>query len=150
VATDYHIRKATVSDVPALFHHRVGMFTDMGMQFDHRALSAFVPGPATRSRVSCITAGSPGRRTERRRRRQVTLLPWPPAWDLGGRLAFVYNVYTEHAHRRRGIAWRLMEALHAWCRANGIEVVALHASDDGRPLYEKMGYQAANEMRLQL
>ena len=58
----------------------------------------------------------------------------------GDRLAFVYNVYTEAAHRRRGLARRLMDAMHAWCRANGVGSMALNASRDGQPLYRSMGY----------
>jgi GNAT superfamily N-acetyltransferase len=74
----------------------------------------------------------------------LTILPWPPGpRDRSGRLAFVYNVYTERAHRRRGLARRLMETIEDWCRAQGIGQVALQASDEGRPLYESLGYRTA-------
>ena len=74
----------------------------------------------------------------------ITVLPWPPGPQfVGGRIAFVYNVYTEHAHRRRGLARLLMATIHSWCRANGLRKVFLNASDDGRPLYEALGYKAA-------
>ena len=43
-----------------------------------------------------------------------------------------------------------MEHLLAWCRGEGIEVVELHASDEGRPLYESLGFIQTNEMRLTL
>jgi GNAT superfamily N-acetyltransferase len=59
---------------------------------------------------------------------------------MGDRLAFVYNVYTEPAHRRRGLARLIMDAIHAWCRDAGVASVALNASRDGLPLYEAMGY----------
>ena len=53
----------------------------------------------------------------------ITILPWPPGPRYrGDRLAFVYNVYTEPAHRRRGLARMVMEAIHAWCRDAGIYV----------------------------
>ena len=71
----------------------------------------------------------------------ITVLPWPPGPRyVGARLAFVYNVYTEPAHRRRGLARLIMDTIHAWCRANGIASMALNASRDGQPLYEAMGY----------
>ena len=71
----------------------------------------------------------------------ITVVPWPPGPNYAGhRLAFVYNVYTEAAHRRRGLARRLMDAIHAWCRANGVTSMALNASRDGMPLYRSMGY----------
>jgi len=78
------------------------------------------------------------------------LLPRPhPA---GGRLlrgpqALVMNVFTERAWRRRGVAEALMREVLRWCRANGVESVVLHASEDGRPLYRKLGFTPTNEMR---
>jgi GNAT superfamily N-acetyltransferase len=59
---------------------------------------------------------------------------------MGNRLAFVYNVYTEPAHRRRGLARLVMDAIHAWCAEAGVTSMALNASTDGQPLYEAMGY----------
>jgi hypothetical protein len=41
-----------------------------------------------------------------------------------------------------------MDAILDWCRANSLDVVVLHASKDGRPLYDSMGFTATNEMRL--
>jgi len=71
----------------------------------------------------------------------ITVVPWPPGPRYpGDRLAFVYNVYTEPAHRRRGLARVVMDGIHAWCRANGVTSVALNASRDGQPLYEALGY----------
>jgi len=64
--------------------------------------------------------------------------------------ATVLNVYTERSHRRRGIARQLMQVVIAWCRGAGLAVVQLHASDDGRPLYESLGFRPTNEMRLLL
>jgi GNAT superfamily N-acetyltransferase len=73
----------------------------------------------------------------------VTIIPWPPGPRyLGDRLAFVYNVYTEPPHRHRGIARMVMDAIHAWCRQQGISSIALNASESGRSLYDSMGYQA--------
>jgi GNAT superfamily N-acetyltransferase len=62
----------------------------------------------------------------------------------------ILNMYVEREHRRRGIARALMEKMIAWCRENGFVSVGLHASDEGRPLYEQLGFEATNEMRLKL
>ena len=59
-------------------------------------------------------------------------------------------MYTEPEHRRRGLARMIMMALLELCRESGWAVVHLHASSDGRPLYESLGFQAANEMILKL
>src|SRR5258705_13231898 len=72
----------------------------------------------------------------------ITIIPWPPGPRYAGdRLAFVYNVYTEPAHRRRGLARLIMDVIHAWCHLEGIGLVGLNASSQARPLYESMGYQ---------
>ncbi len=62
--------------------------------------------------------------------------------------ALIVNVFTEPEWRRRGIARRLMERIIAWCREQRIESVVLHASEDGRALYEQLGFIQTNEMRL--
>ena len=70
--------------------------------------------------------------------------------DPEPRRAWIVNMYTEPPHRRRGLARRLMEAMLAWCRDRGMRSLYLHASDEGRPLYEGLGFQPTNEMRIAL
>ena len=147
--SDYRVRVATPADVDALVHHRVGMFSDMGVPIDEAALGrafgpwvdaalqsgiyrAWVVDDHSGGGVSIVAGGG------------ITVLPWPPGPRyLSDRLAFVYNVYTEPPHRRRGIALLIMNAIHDWCRLNGIKSIALNASDEGRPLYEAMGYRVS-------
>ncbi len=62
--------------------------------------------------------------------------------------ALVMNVYTEIGCRRQGLARRMMLHLQDYCHAENITRVVLHASDEGRPLYENLGYVLTNEMRL--
>jgi GNAT superfamily N-acetyltransferase len=142
----YTVREATLADSDALVHHRIAMFTDMGVPLDAVALDrAFRVWLAETMRSGAYRAwvvededgaivGGGG----------MTILPWPPGPRyMGNRLAFVYNVYVEHAHRRRGLARRIMDAIHAFCRGNQIVSVALNASQDGVPLYQAMGYVEA-------
>jgi GNAT superfamily N-acetyltransferase len=79
------------------------------------------------------------------------LMDWPPH-VLGGssRRGNIVNVYTETAHRRRGLARLLLNTALEWCRANRVDVVILHASKEGRHLYESVGFEPTNEMRLVL
>jgi len=71
--------------------------------------------------------------------------------DLGLRQeAYVVNVDTEPAHRRRGISRRLMEEVIEWSRSHGLTRITLHASVHGRPMYESLGFTPTNEMRLLL
>ena len=130
----YRVREATLDDAGALVHHRVGMFTDMGVSFDAWLRDVMPAGTyrawLVESEDGAVVAGG-----------GITILPWPPGPRyMGTRLAFVYNVYTEPAHRRRGLARLVMDAIHAWCAEAGVTSVALNASKDGQPLYEAMGY----------
>jgi len=64
--------------------------------------------------------------------------------------AWVVNMFTEPADRRRELARQLMQTILEWCRAEGMRFLYLHASDTGRPLYESMGFVPTNEMHLAL
>jgi GNAT superfamily N-acetyltransferase len=143
VAPDYCVRTATLADADVLVRHRVGMFTDMGVAMDVAALeSAFrawlcdvMPAGIYRAWLAETSSGTVVGGAG------ISILPWPPGPQYpGDRLAFVYNVYTEPAHRRRGLARLVMDAIHAWCRDAGITSMALNASRDGQPLYRSMGY----------
>jgi GNAT superfamily N-acetyltransferase len=141
--SEYRLRVATTADQDVLVHQRVAMFQDMGIEFDAQAVGeeyrewllsqlaagayrAWVVEDASRA----VVAGG-----------GLSILPWPPGPRYpGGRVAFVYNVYTEPGHRQRGLARRLMDAVHAFCRDEGITNVVLNASQFGKPLYESMGY----------
>ena len=81
----------------------------------------------------------------------VVISPWPAhPYDLQCRRATILNVYTDPEYRRRGIARQLMQTMIAWCKREGFPRVTLHASDDGRALYESLGFEPSNEMRLSL
>jgi GNAT superfamily N-acetyltransferase len=149
---EYRIRIARLDDVEALVHHRIAMFEDMGTPIDSETVARSFREWVTRmlqagtyhgwlveTAAGEIVAGG-----------GATVVPWPPGpGSSGDRLAFVYNVYTEPPHRRRGLARRLMGAIHAWCRESGIAAAALNSSDEGRPLYESIGYQVrANPMMI--
>jgi GNAT superfamily N-acetyltransferase len=143
LTASYRVRPATLDDADLLVRHRVGMFTDMGITMDVGALETAFRAwltemmPAGTYRAWLVEAhdgdvvGGGG----------ITVLPWPPGPQYAGdRLAFVYNVYIDAAHRRRGLARLVMDTIHAWCRDAGITSIALNASEDGRPLYQSMGY----------
>lgn len=55
-------------------------------------------------------------------------------------LGYIFTIYVEAEYRRRGIARRIMEALHEKAEERGAGLLALNASDEGKPLYLQMGY----------
>ena len=77
------------------------------------------------------------------------LLDWPASGvSIAPHRGYLLNVYTEHAHRKKGLARRLVQTALDWCLENGVDIMSLHASPFGRPLYESLGFKATNEMRL--
>ena len=151
----YSIRPATIADIPHIVKHRELMFRemsipavfeDMAAAFDlwlrHAIPSKTYQGWIAESASGEVAAGS-----------GLIVIPWPPGpLTLDPRCGFVFNVYTAAAHRKQGLARRLMEAMHGYCRAEGIERIVLNASTFGKPLYDAMGYVVTNEpmMRIKL
>jgi GNAT superfamily N-acetyltransferase len=151
----YSIRPATIADIPHVVSQRERMFRDMGIAADFEAMrTAFerwlheaIPsktylGWIAVSSTGDVAAGS-----------GLIVIPWPPGpITMDPRCGFIFNVYTDPPHRRHGLARRMMEAMHQWCRAEGIERVVLNASTFGVPLYESMGYVVSEQpmMRVRL
>jgi len=81
----------------------------------------------------------------------VIISPWPcHPYDLQCRRATILNVYVYPEFRRRGIARRLMQTMIEWCAQQNFAAVHLHASKDGRHLYENLGFEPTNEMKLKI
>lgn len=60
---------------------------------------------------------------------------------FGQKLAWIGMVLTDPASRGRGYARRLMEHAHEFVKRRGVEWIKLDATDMGRPLYLKLGYE---------
>jgi len=147
------IREATLNESAIILHHRRSMFRDMGEgtveELDRmvevaspwlaRALADGAYHHWLALDSSGRVAGGGG----------VLLCPWPAnPKDPCTQRAVILNVYTEPEFRKRGIARQIMLTILAWVKEQGLRSANLHASDEGRPLYEKLGFEATNEMRL--
>jgi GNAT superfamily N-acetyltransferase len=153
------LRRAVVGDIPTLVSHRRKMFEDMaalkGEQLDRAGLDAMDAAYAVLLRYE-IPAGSTrawviedgGRITASGALKVTDWLPRPDGSRRG--LVYVHSVYTEPAYRQLGLARRILNAMLDYCRDNGWPRISLHASDMGRGLYEQLGFQPTNEMRLVL
>jgi GNAT superfamily N-acetyltransferase len=77
------------------------------------------------------------------------ILPRPlNASTIGeGQQGTIVNVFTEPQWRRRGIAGRLVKEIITWSRNERVDRLLLHASHEGRSVYEQLGFIAGNEMR---
>jgi GNAT superfamily N-acetyltransferase len=149
-----HIREATLADIPEILRQRRAMYEDMDYK-DAAALSAMVS--VTTSYIAKAMAEGSFRawlasvETRIVAGGAIIVSPWPAhPYDLECRRATILNVYTDRDYRRRGIARRILETMIDWCKHEGFARVDLHASEDGRRLYESLGFEPSNEMRLKL
>lgn len=79
----------------------------------------------------------------------IWLMDFPPHWmDAQPIRAYLLNFYVNPEHRGRGLAKQLLDATLAETRTRGIQVVSLHASKFGKPIYAKNGFEDTNEMML--
>jgi GNAT superfamily N-acetyltransferase len=152
--SEYRIRRATVEDAPVIARHRAAMFRDMGdasgddVARIESASILYLRRMISERRFLGWLAERQGEVVAGGGLVVSQLLPRPGAVD-GGEQALILNVYCEPEHRRRGLARALMEAMLEWCKRKRIAKVVLHASQDGRPLYESLGFIQTNEMRWQ-
>jgi GNAT superfamily N-acetyltransferase len=151
----YQIRPATPQDLETVLYHRRRMFEDMGFT-DQQSLAAMRASSTPLLRCGLHDGTYRGWLAEALGEGVVAgggvaiVRFQSNPRDPRPQRAWVVNMFTEPDHRRRGLARRLMQTIIEWCRAEGMRSLYLHASHDGRPLYEIMGFQPTNEMRLDL
>ena len=162
MTNEYHVRRATPADADIIGTHRARMFYDMGdipehlfEEFRDRSrerihqqlvsgeYAGWLASPA--NSLGQIIAGG-GAQLRR-------VMPHPSTGPNGeqgiaeGSHAIIINVYTEPEWRRRGVATLVMQHIIDWSRKERLDRLLLHASDDGRALYEKLGFVLTNEMK---
>jgi GNAT superfamily N-acetyltransferase len=151
----YTLRLATANEVSVLAHHRASMFRDMEEVDEQGAV--VIANASVAQLVTLIEAREYFGFLAEYEGQVVggggvwlrPLLP-QPGTRRACMEAYVLNVFTEPNHRRVGVARALMEAIIEWGQSQGVVRIVLHASKDGRPLYESLGFEASNEMRLKL
>jgi GNAT superfamily N-acetyltransferase len=156
------IRLATIADLQLISWHRARMFQDMGelpldsfepfraqslktlqRMFERGEYVGWLASAENKSDKIIAGAGV--------QLREVPPHPQPDANGkidiVSGRQAIIQNVYTEPDWRRHGLAGLLIKGIVDWTREKGIDSLVLHASDEGRALYERLGFISTTEMR---
>jgi GNAT superfamily N-acetyltransferase len=148
------IREATPDDAEIIYRQRLAMFEDIWGGLNPGGVAAmeatFVPwvrrglvdgsyrGWLACNGDGCVVAGG-----------GLIVHEWMAnPRNSDSRRAYIANIYTKPDYRSQGIARCIMDAILDWCRAEGFKVISLHASPFGRPLYESLGFESTNEMRL--
>lgn len=156
--SDVHVRRATIEDIQSLVHQRVSMYREMDEMLESRAQELsnaaadyFRAAIASGEYVAWLAVASEERKELVAGAGLIVrpMIPRPaPDGSIEVREGTVVNVYTEPAWRRKGLGSLVMRQLLHYARENRINRLSLHASDDGRPLYEMFGFAPTNEMRL--
>ena len=63
---------------------------------------------------------------------------------------YVMSMYTVPKYRGLGVATKIVKNAMSWTSRLGYSRLTLHASDDGRRVYKKLGFERSWEMRLEL
>lgn len=58
-----------------------------------------------------------------------------------GECAYLMNIYVTPARRHQGIAQEIVKCLISDARARGVTKIYLETSEDGRRLYERLGFR---------
>lgn len=82
----------------------------------------------------------------------MMVIDWPPhpSHPTQAARGYVLNVFVEPDRRGQGIAGALMELAMAEGRKRGLQYMILHATAQGRPMYEKRGWAQTSEMSISL
>lgn len=145
-STELQIRQGTREDMPVLLTLRKGMIIDTGTG-DAMAADAYLPRFAVWLQAQLehddkfiAILGSIGDVPV------VSAMAWVHPWfptlsDPSCEHGYIFDVYTLPAWRGRGYATELMQACLHWFQARDIHTVTLHASTQGQPIYERMGFR---------
>lgn len=151
----FTLRTATLADIPTIIAHRRAMFEEMGYRnraeldlMDANVENWYREKMERNEYVEWIALDGAGKIVAGAGLWVMDSPPHPT--DPSTRRGNILNVYTSPDYRRRGLAKRVTLTILDWCREHGIRTVILHASDEGRILYESLGFRPTNEMRIQL
>ena len=139
------MRRATAADIPALVDLRVAFDQELAGQVpiepadEHRArIDAYLRSRVPDGRFRVWVADADGRVVGMAGLIVIDRPPHPRSRRTPE--AMVFNVMTDSAWRRRGVATAVMEAVIADGRALGCRRLVLRTSDDGKRLYAGLGF----------
>ena len=139
------IRQATPDDIEVMPDLRVAFFEDIGDITDEKQAAAFreatyryLNEALPQGKFLAWVAEEDGQIVGTSGLIFFEQAPTPP--NLIGTEGYVLNMYTLPQWRGRGIARTLLEEIIRYVKNTGIPQLWLYATDEGRPLYEKLGF----------
>ncbi len=141
-----NFRKSTADDVPQLVELRKKQLIDEG------AAETNIDGELERFFAEELKSGTliVWLATENAETEQiiatagVCFFQYPPSFtNKTGKIVYITNIYTKPEFRRQGIAAKLLELVLKEAENKGCAFARLHASEQGKKLYEKFGFDDA-------
>lgn len=146
------IRRARRSDLATLVAHRSAMWREIGghseaaVALEARAYRRWLRRALSRRRlVAWVATGRDGEPAGSGCLWFVEAQPRPR--ELAPLEPYLLSMYTHPAYRGRGIASAIVQAASTLARRRGYGRVTLHASEAGRPVYRRLGFERSWEMR---
>lgn len=151
------VRPAEARDVPALARLRLALLEETGTPLAPAERAALLAGNEAFHREHLASpqwanwvGEAPGGEVVAIGMLALFLRP-PYPGNPEGRDAYLLNMYTQPAHRGRGVASAIVQAALAQARAWGARKIVLHATEAGRRRYRAVGFEdSAAYMELRL
>ena len=142
----YTIRRATPADIPAVVELRIAFDRELAGEIaldeeaEHRTrVEAYIRSHVPDGSFRVWGADAAGEIVGMAGLVVIDRPPQPRSRRAPE--AMVFNVMTDAAWRRRGVARAIMEAVIAEGRALGCRRLLLRTSDDGKHLYASLGFR---------
>lgn len=139
------VREALAADIPALTDLRMALFCELGelAQPDadpalRQATQAYFIQAQQEGSARTWLVEEGGEPVACATQALFVRPPYPG--NLAGREGYLLNFYTRPAWRKRGMARALLHAMVTHAREQQLGKLWLHASDQGRALYETFGF----------
>lgn len=139
------VREATPEDIPQLVKLRMQLFAEVG------EIESLASSPALRDATEAFFAHAIANGSSKSwladadgtvvATGTLAVFCRPPyPGNISGREAYLLNMYTMPAYRRKGLATQLLNLITEYAKSQDFGKVWLHASPEGRPLYERFGF----------
>lgn len=150
----YFIRKATLSDVQILVSHHCMMFKEIralqGKKIDDISYRKMEEVDTKKlydnfPKKLCHAWIAEDENEKIAASGVISICNWVPTPENPNYIvAYLHSMYTENEYRKSGLATRIIEEARNFCRQSNISAILLSASDAGKPVYEKIGFESSN------
>ena len=144
---EYSIRRAGLGDLETLVQFRYEMFSDMGISKSGEEIERFMEANRNYFQISLLDETFFGWVAVVEDESEIVATGGmsffyraPNFGSLDGRDGYLLNMYTKPEWRGKGVATEIVKCILEHAQSIQLKVVRLHASNAGRPVYEKLGF----------